>query len=167
MINMIAAAAANGVIGSNGKLPWDIPEDRAYFKRITMGGVVIMGRRTYEEIGSPLPGRYNIVVSSSRRFSGEMLMTTASLESALTAAENYISVQDPSAEIFLCGGEAIYRKGIGICEHIYLTRLDASYEGDAHFPDISDNDFRLVSCFRLEKQGLEFQKFDRKSGPAY
>ena len=86
MINIIAAVSKNGIIGADGKIPWDIPEDKAYFKKITSGNIVIMGRRTFEEIGYPLPNRYNIIVSEKKNFHDENLITAKSLDEALNIA---------------------------------------------------------------------------------
>ena len=100
MISIIVAVAKNGVIGSCGKIPWDIPEDKVYFKKITSGGIVIMGRRTFEEIGFPLPNRYNIVVSEKKNFCGENLRTSVNLENALELARTY-ALENCIDEIFL------------------------------------------------------------------
>lgn len=161
MINIIAAAAKNGVIGDHGRIPWDIPEDRKYFSRLTRGGAVIMGRRTYEEIGSPLPDRYNIVVSASRTFSGRMLCTARDLNEAIRLAEEYISGNDNSGEIFLCGGSGIYSKGLKIADRIYLTELDDDIDGDTFFPAINEKDFRLLSRRHRKDLRLSFCVYER------
>lgn len=142
MINIIAAVSKNGVIGSGGKIPWDIPEDKAYFKKITSGSIVIMGRRTFEEIGFPLPERYNIVVSGKKDFYGENLTTARNLENALNIAHIYGS-QNGIDEIFLCGGERIYRQGLKFAQRIYITEINSEYEGDTFFPEFSKENFRI------------------------
>lgn len=148
IINIIAAQSANGVIGAGGKIPWDLPEDRAFFKRLTTGNIIIMGRKTFESIGSPLPGRYNIVLSKTKNYSGDDLITVPSLEAAFKAAEEYNSSHGGDKQVFICGGEEVYRQSLGSADRIYLTQLTEEYEGDAFFPDISvyggKRDFMLV-----------------------
>jgi dihydrofolate reductase len=144
MINIIAALSENRVIGCGGKIPWDIPEDRAHFRRLTTGNTVIMGRRTFEEIGRPLPERINIVVSTSADYSGENLYTARSLGHALELAKGY-----SDREIFLCGGERIYREGLSVADRLYLTELDARFDGDAFFPVLGGG-FALASDERVE-----------------
>lgn len=160
MISIIAAAAKNNVIGSGGRIPWNIPEDMAYFRRITTGGAVIMGRRTYEDIGRPLPKRLNIVISSKRRFIGDDLLTAVSLADAIDLAKS--SGRD---NIFLCGGGAVYREGLDIADRIYLTRINRDYEGDVFFPEISEKDFRLVSEEYCKEADITFYVYDRKRQP--
>lgn len=142
MINIIAAVSKNGIIGSHGKIPWNIPEDKAYFKKITSGGIVIMGRRTFEEIGFPLPDRYNIVVSGHKDFHGENLTTARNLENALNIAHIY-GHKNGIEEIFLCGGEKIYRQGLKFAQRIYITEINGEYEGDTFFPEFSTEEFRI------------------------
>ena len=161
MISIIAAMAKNRVIGSKGKLPWHIPEDMTHFRELTTGGTVIMGRRTYEEIGHPLPDRLNIVVSRSRSFCGERLMTARDLDQAISLARSYSRQQESYADIFLCGGESIYREGLPLADRIFLTELDNEYEGDVFFPGIPE-EFTLAECSRCEKAGLSFKTFLRK-----
>jgi len=161
MISIIAAAAANGVIGKDGGIPWDIPEDRAYFKELTTGGAVIMGRRTYESIGRPLPERLNIVVSGSAVFSGKMLRTAGSLDEAVKTAEKWLRRKHSDSGIFLCGGAEIYRQGLEKAERIYLTELYDEYEGDVYFPEFSREDFRLVSCDDHPELRLRFCVYEK------
>lgn len=142
MVSIIAAVAKNGVIGSEGKIPWDIPEDKAYFKKITSGGIVIMGRRTFEEIGFPLPKRHNIVVSRKKTFSGKNICTAENLEKALETAHIYAQ-KTGIDRIFLCGGEKIYTQGIEYAQRMYITEIDENYQGDTFFPKFSTDKFRL------------------------
>lgn len=133
-IAIIAAMAANRVIGRNGKIPWDLPEDREHFKRLTMGHVIIMGRRTYEEISRPLPGRITYVVSSTITIDEENCHTATSLSAAIKHAhKNY-----EDKKIFLCGGERIYEEGMALAEKIYLTLLEEEIEGDTYFPELGE-----------------------------
>lgn len=133
-IAMVAAMAENRVIGREGKIPWDLPEDREYFKRLTMGHVVVMGRRTYEEIGRPLPGRVTYVVSSKVEIKETGCHSAVSLADAVAhAKEEY-----PKKKIFLCGGQRIYEEGMDLAGEIYLTVLNEEVEGDTYFPELSE-----------------------------
>lgn len=161
MINIIAAVAKNGVIGSDGRIPWHIPEDMKYFRKTTTGGIIIMGRRSYEEIGRPLPERQNIIVSVSRTFCGKDLITARSLSHALELAEAFIRVNECSGEIFLCGGAKIYNEGLSVADRLYLTEIDREYDGDTFFPQFSRDEFRLISETRCDNAGLYFNVYDR------
>lgn len=129
MIELIAAASRNGVIGAENRLLWRIPEDFAHFRRTTMGAPVVMGRRTWESIGRALPGRLNIVVSRRAPALPEGVLTARSLEKALVLAAGY-------PRIFVIGGGEIYRQAMPLADRIWLTRIDADFEGDAFFPTI-------------------------------
>lgn len=156
MISMIAAVAKNGVIGCNGRIPWNYPEDMAYFRKITTGGIVIMGRHTYEEIGKPLPDRFNIIVSQHRNFSDKYLQTVQSIEDAISLAKQYAVEHKILPRIFLCGGQKIYTQGIKYADKLYLTEIDAVYSGDVFFPEFTDNQFRLVKQTTAETSGMRF-----------
>ncbi len=146
-IAMIAAMAKNRVIGREGKIPWDLPEDREHFKKLTMGHVIIMGRRTYEEIGRPLPGRITCVISSRWKGEEKNCRTAKSLTDAIAQArETY-----PQKKIFLCGGERIYNEGMTLAGEIYLTVLKEEVEGDTYFPQLGEE-------WRLDKGGTEYGK---------
>ncbi|WP_295481043.1 dihydrofolate reductase [Sutterella sp.] len=129
MIELIAAASRNGVIGADNRLLWRIPEDFAHFKRTTMGAPVVMGRRTWESIGRALPGRLNIVISRRAPVLPEGVLAARSLEEALALAAG-------SPRIFVIGGGEIYRQAMPFADRIWLTRIDADFEGDAYFPTI-------------------------------
>ena len=133
MIAIIAAVARNRVIGCNGRIPWDLPADRRHFRETTMGQAVIMGRRTYEEIGHPLPGRLTIVVSASRAFSGSDLLTVRSLAEGIMAAGEH--------DVFIAGGERLYREALPLADVLYLTEIDADYAGDTYFPVFDVNSY--------------------------
>lgn len=156
MICIIAAAASNGVIGAGGRIPWDIPEDMAYFRKTTYGGAVIMGRKTYEEIGRPLPGRLNIVVTSNKEFKADGVMSANSLAKAVELAKS-----SGKEDIFLCGGASIYREGLDIAERIYLTVINKEYDGDVFFPEFSDKEFVLFSSETCETAHITFRVYDR------
>jgi dihydrofolate reductase len=128
-LTLIVARARNGVIGRGNQLPWHLPEDLKYFKRTTMGAPVIMGRKTHESIGRPLPGRRNLVVTrdASRRFEG--CETVGSLAEAVARCE-----QDGMAEVFLIGGAQLYLEGLGQADRLLVTEIDHDVEGDTVFP---------------------------------
>jgi dihydrofolate reductase len=128
-LTLIVARARNGVIGRDNQLPWRLPEDLAFFKRTTMGAPIIMGRKTHESIGRPLPGRRNIVVSrdAARRFDG--CDTVTSLDAALALAAG-----DGAAEAFLIGGAQLYGDAIGLASKMIVTEIDADFDGNTRFP---------------------------------
>ena len=162
MINIIAAVAANGIIGCHGKIPWDIPEDRARFRELTTGNICIMGRRTYESIGRPLPDRINIVVSANQSLFSRNLRTVRSLEEAIKLAQKCADMSGGDQEIFICGGKRIYAEGLEIADRVYLTEIDKKYEGDAFFPEFDKSSFELTKQERREELGLSFYVYDRK-----
>ena len=132
-VSLIVAMAQNGVIGRNNKLPWHLPEDLRYFKQTTMGKPIIMGRKTYDSIGRPLPGRTNIVVSRQTDLSyPEGVRLVSSVEEAITLAES-ICLIDGSDEVMVIGGEQIYALAVESADRLYLTRVHADVDGDAYF----------------------------------
>ena len=143
-LSIIVAAARNGVIGSNNALPWHLPGDLRYFKRITMGKPVVMGRRTFESIGRLLPGRTNIVVTRQPDYAFEGLRVVASLEQALALAED-IALIDGVEELMVIGGAEIYRAALPLAARIYLTEVHADVEGDAFLPAIEWSEWREIS----------------------
>ena len=153
MIAMIAAMAANRVIGRDGKIPWHLPEDMERFRERTMGHVVVMGRRTWEEIGHPLPGRMTYLVSSRLHIKEENVVTVPSLTEAIREAEE----KHPDKTIFLCGGASIYQEGLALAERIYLTVLDREVPGDTYFPELG-REYRLVE--KEYGEGMEFRCYE-------
>lgn len=123
-LSLIVAASQNGVIGAGGKLPWRLPADLARFKRLTMGHPILMGRKTFESIGKPLPGRTNIVISRQKDFKTPDVHLVTSLEQALSLCKS------PAAELFVIGGADIYRQALPLARRIYLTRIHRNFEGD-------------------------------------
>lgn len=140
----IVAAAENGVIGRDNALPWHLSEDLKYFKRVTMGKPVVMGRKTFESIGKPLPGRTNIVITRNPAFQAEGVRVVSSLDGALQLASD-IAVIDGVEELLVIGGAEIYREAIPRADRLYLTEVHASVEGDALLPDIDWSRWREVS----------------------
>ncbi len=128
----IAAMSENRVIGNRGKIPWHIPEDFRWFKHKTMGGTLIMGRKTFESIGKPLPGRKTVVVTRS-----PLVIQGVELQSNLSSL---LQTEIPNA--WICGGAQIYGEALSSCSYLYLTRVKKQAEGDAFFPEF-ENIFRL------------------------
>lgn len=152
MISLIVAYAHNNVIGNKGRIPWDLPDDREHFKQLTLGSLVVMGRRTFEEIykkfGAGLPGRETIVISKTTNYEGANYRTAISLEKALELAQSLF----PKKEIFICGGEAVYRDAIesGLVNKMNITEIDADIPGDAFFPDFDKNDFEIKDKTKID-----------------
>lgn len=140
MISMIAAMARNRVIGTGNRLPWHLPEDLKHFKRVTLGRPVVMGRKTFESIGKPLPGRENRVVTRRPDVEIPGARVFGSLEEACRAGAG---AED--AEVFVIGGAEIYAQALGFADRIYLTLVDREVEGDALFPELDPKAFREVS----------------------
>lgn len=141
---VIVAASTNGVIGRNNSLPWHLPEDLRYFRRVTMGKPIVMGRKTFESIGHPLPGRANIVISRNPGYAAPGTRTVASLDEGLALAAD-IALADGVDEIVVIGGAEIYGLAIPRADRLYLTEVHASVTGDAVLPKISWSDWREVS----------------------
>lgn len=142
-ISIIAAVAENGVIGRNGKLPWHLSDDLRRFKRLTMGHTILMGRRTWESIGRPLPGRRTIVVSRQPQYrvgaDADNIEIATSLDDALR-----IAAAAGDDEVFIVGGAELYRESLTRVDRLYLTRVHAAVEGDAYFPVVDWGKWRLV-----------------------
>ena len=143
-ISLIVAVSRNGAIGLNNQLPWYLPEDLKYFKSVTMGKPLIMGRKTFDSIGRPLPGRANIVLTRDPQWTSDGVEVVQSVEQALVAGEIACETADVD-EIMVIGGEQIYRMTIDLADRIYLTQVDADVEGDAFFPDIDLNNWSQTS----------------------
>ena len=126
MVIIVAAVARNGVIGKDGKLPWHIPEDLAHFKDITLGKVVIMGRKTYESIGTALSNRINVVITRNLDYSAENCIVVHSFKDALELFSN--------EELFVIGGEEIFKEAILVADKMYITHINEDFEGDVLFP---------------------------------
>ena len=138
IISLIAAVADNGVIGNNNTLPWKLSSDLRRFKIFTTGKAVIMGRKTYESIGKPLPDRINIILTKDKTFKPAKTVVFHDIGDALNfAADNGLE------EVFIIGGANIYEQTIGMADKIYLTRVHAKVEGDAFFPDFDMADWDI------------------------
>ena len=143
-ISIIVAMANNRAIGRDNKLLWHLPEDLKYFKRITMGKPIIMGRKTFESIGRPLPGRLNIVVTRQKDWQHEGTRVTHSLEDAIEIAEAQAFI-DGLEEVMVIGGAELYKHALPLASTLYLTRVDADIEGDAFFPEVDESVWQEVN----------------------
>lgn len=140
MISLIAAVAANGVIGDGNKLLWHLPEDMRHFRETTRGKPVIMGRKTWESLPDsfrPLPGRKNIVISRNRNYDAPGATLSNSLAEAIRLVEDM-------QEIFIIGGAQIYAEALALADRLYLTEIDAPFAGDASFPEVSPADWNEI-----------------------
>jgi dihydrofolate reductase len=140
-IAMIAAVAENGVIGDGNAIPWRIPSDFAHFKRMTMGKPLIMGRKTFESIGRPLPGRTNIIVSGREGYQPDGVLILPSLEAALERAQA-IAAADQASEIMIGGGGAIYAEAMPLADRLYISHVALQPAGDTYFPPISPQEWQ-------------------------
>ncbi|HEX4414301.1 MAG TPA: dihydrofolate reductase [Lacipirellulaceae bacterium] len=140
-ISIIVAVAENGVIGSGGQLPWKLSADLHRFKRLTMGHTIIMGRRTWESIGRPLPGRNSIVVSRQSNYgvNDATVAVASSIQQAVKIAEDA-----GDAEVFIVGGAELYRVALPEATRLYYTRVAAKPEGDTFFPEINWSKWKLI-----------------------
>ena len=143
-INIIAAMAENRVIGKDGQLPWRLPDEMKHFIRLTTGHTLIMGRKTFESIGSqPLPNRRHIILTSNPDLASEAIEVAPSLDKA-------IELLEPEEEAFISGGEQAYKDALPLADNLYLTTVHASPEGDAHFPEYDPADWRIEDQVRHE-----------------
>lgn len=133
MIALIAAYSENKVIGNNGMIPWKIAGEQNRFKKLTTGNVVIMGRRSFDEIGKPLPDRTTIVISKTKKYEFDNCFTCASLQEALKLAGN--------KKVYIAGGAGLYKEAIDIVERMYITLIEKEVEGDTFFPDFNEKKF--------------------------
>lgn len=134
MIGLIVARSKNNVIGKNGEIPWNIKGEQKQFKELTTGNVVIMGRKSFEEIGKPLPNRKNIIVSRNEKFSGENLITVSSLQEALELTKG--------EKVFVAGGCGLYEEALPLVDVMYITEVDMEIEdGDVFFPEFDETEF--------------------------
>lgn len=135
MIGLIVAYTKNRVIGNKGQIPWRIKGEQRRFKELTTGNVVIMGRRSYDEIGRPLPNRFTVVVSKTANYEAENCVTVPTL----TDAVNYAKEHRPGENIYLSGGAGIYKEGLPMADKLFITEVDAVIEGDTFFPEFDES----------------------------
>jgi len=156
IISLIAAMAENRVIGSGPNIPWELPDDRRRFREITWGHLLILGRRTFETLQGPLPGRSTIVLTRNPDFRPEGCLIAHSPEGALGLAEG-------ASEVFICGGEEIYRDYMPLAARIYLTVVHRDYDGDTFFPEIPPEFIVVDREFVPEPIPHTFLVYERKS----
>ena len=142
-LSLMVAKASNRVIGRNNKLPWYLPNDLKYFKQVTFGKPVIMGRKTWDSLGKPLPGRTNIVITRQAGFQAEGAKVVATLDEAVTLAENvaFIEGQD---EAVVMGGAEIYALALPQADRLYLTEVHAEVDGDTWFPEYDTSEWKEI-----------------------
>ena len=138
MISLIVAVSTNNVIGSGGELPWRLSDDLRRFKAVTMGKPIVMGRKTYESIGRPLPGRQNIVITRQAHFAAEGCDVVGSKDAALAAAGE-------ADEVMVIGGSEVYALFLPDAGRLYLTRVHTEVDGDAWFPELAHEEWKLVA----------------------
>jgi dihydrofolate reductase len=140
IISLIVAASTNNAIGKNNRLLWNLPNDMKFFKNTTWGMPVIMGRKTYESMDKPLPGRFNFVITRQSDWTAEGITVASDINDAIKKAG-----ETNCKEIFIIGGGEIFKESIGAADKIYLTRVHADLDGDTFFPMIDENKWQLVS----------------------
>ncbi|MGN0003120.1 MAG: dihydrofolate reductase [Sphingobacterium composti] len=152
-ITLIVAAAENNAIGKNNQMLWHLPNDFKYFKKNTLEHSVVMGRKTFESIGKPLPERRNIILTRDMNYSHEEVDVANSVQDVL----NYCRDE---REIFIIGGAEIYKQTLPLADKILLTRVHTTIDGDAYFPELLDHEWKLISAEKHEKD--EKHAFDYK-----
>ena len=165
-LSLIVAMAKNRAIGLNNTLPWHLPEDLKYFKSVTMGKPIVMGRKTFDSIGRPLPGRLNVVITRNSEWQHPGVKTASSLQQAMSIAEEQRAAEQgergegegegistEAEEVMVIGGEEIYRTAIDLADRLYITRVQATVQGDAFFPEYNEADWQEVSRQEPEVQG--------------
>ena len=163
ILSLLVAADENNVIGRDNKLPWHLPNDLRYFKNQTWGMPILMGRKTFESIGKPLPGRKSIVITRNDDWHHDGVNVVHSIEDAIQKAESF-----GVKEIFVIGGAEIFNSSLPETNRIYLTRIHEQFDGDVYFPEVSDKDWQLVSsrfCEADEKNAFNhtYQVWERKA----
>lgn len=161
-ISLLLAASENNVIGKDNKLPWHLPEDLKYFKNLTWGLPILMGRKTFDSIGKPLPGRKSIVITRNNDWRYDDVVVVHSLEEAMKAAESF-----GAKETFVIGGAEVFNLALPAANRMYLTRIHQRFEGDVFFPEISENEWQIASsrfCPADEKNFYDhtFQVWERR-----
>ena len=156
---LIVAMAENQTIGIDNTLPWHLPNDLKYFKKVTMAKPIIMGRKTYESIGRPLPGRTNIVITRQTDYQADGIVIVNSLQQALDKAED-ISFVSGHEEVMVIGGAEIYQQALLKADRLYITHVSAEIEGDAFFPTVEWNDWQE---FKREEHAADPVGEDQKN----
>ena len=147
ILSLIVATADNNIIGKDNDMPWHLPADLAYFKKVTLGKPIIMGRKTYESIGRALPGRQNIVITRNENYvpqgkGAETVNVVSSVEKALSLVKQ---INPATPEVMVIGGGAIYQHCLPSADRLYITHIKSAIEGDTQFPDYDDGSWEKVS----------------------
>lgn len=142
-LSLIVAFDKNRLIGRDNGLPWHLPADLKHFKSLTMGHHMIMGRKTFESIGKPLPGRTTVIITRQKNFMAEGCIVVHHLDDALA----YCSKEE---EVFIIGGAQIFNCTLPLADHLYITEIDHAFEGDTHFPEILPEEWKQISFERHE-----------------
>lgn len=162
IVSLLLAASENGVIGKENKLPWHLPDDLKYFKNLTWGLPILMGRKTFDSIGKPLPGRKSIVITRNKGWAQKGVEAVHSLDEAVQKAE-----QLGAREIFVIGGAEIFTSSLPSANRVYLTRIHHHFDGDVFFPNLEEAQWQLTSsrfCAADEKNAYDhtYQVWERK-----
>lgn len=161
MISFIVAMDKNRLIGKDNDLPWHLPADLAFFKRVTMGKPIVMGRKTHESIGRALPGRENIVITTNKDYQAEGCTVLHSIDE--------INNIEQDKEIFIIGGAGIFKETFHLADRLYITRIEEEFEGDTYFPEFDENNWTIIS----KEKGIKDEKnpydffyiiYERKNG---
>lgn len=140
-LSILVAMAKNRVIGKSNQLPWHLPADLKHFKLLTMGQTIVMGRKTYESIGRPLPGRENIIITRQLGYEVPGATVVNSLQDALLICEESSAF---NRESFIIGGEKLYRQTLDICQRMYVTEIQSDFDGDVFFPEFDRSDWEEI-----------------------
>ena len=144
-VSLIAARSENDVIGRHGGIPWHLPADLQHFKRLTTGHTIVTGRKTFQSIGRPLPGRRTVVITRNPDFTAEDVTAVSSLDEALCTAEQDPFETDGRVEVFVVGGEEIYKQALPLAGRMYLTRVHTVVDGNVRFPEFTEEEWELRS----------------------
>ncbi len=147
-VSLVAARSENDIIGHGPDIPWHLPADLEYFKNLTTGHTIVMGRKTFDSIGRALPNRRTIVITRNTDFRNAGVATATSLEDALRIAEQDPYETDGACEIFVVGGGEIFHHALSHADKMFLTRVHAEIEGDVRFPEFADEEWECVSAER-------------------
>jgi dihydrofolate reductase len=159
MLSLIAAISENNALGKENKLLWHLPADLKRLKALTMGHNLIMGRKTFESLGKPLPGRPHIIISKQKNYFPEGASVVDSIEKAIELAKE-------DNQPFIFGGGEIYKLTLHLVQKIYITKVHANFEGDTFFPELSSDEWKLVDCQKFEpddknKFSYSYLEYDR------
>ena len=165
-LSMMVAKASNNVIGRNNKLPWYLPNDLKYFKQVTFGKPVIMGRKTWESLKGPLPGRTNIVITRQQQYLAEGAKVVATVDEAITMAENVAFIEGQE-EAVIMGGAEIYALALPQTQRLYLTEVHAEVDGDTFFPEYDTSEWKEIGREDFPAEGpnpydYSFVVYERK-----